>query len=80
MAIDMYNFSLINMKTLMLMFIGITSAFLAVSCRGDRKEGQKSVLKLRELVVFQPVTVVTAEKPRTDSCFLMAFERHLKAV
>jgi hypothetical protein len=29
-----------------LVFIGMTSAFLAESCQGDRTQGQKSVLKI----------------------------------
>jgi hypothetical protein len=33
------------MKTLVLVFIGMTSAFLAESCQGDRTQGQQSVLK-----------------------------------
>jgi hypothetical protein len=33
-------------KTLVLVFVGMTSAFLAESCQGDRTQGQKSVLKI----------------------------------
>jgi hypothetical protein len=33
------------MKTLELLFIGMTSAFLAESCQGDRTQGQQSFLK-----------------------------------
>jgi hypothetical protein len=34
------------MKTLVLVFIGMTSAFLAESCQDDRTQGQQSVLKI----------------------------------
>jgi hypothetical protein len=43
--LNMYNYWLINMKTLVLVFIRMTSAFLAESCQGDRTQGQQSVLK-----------------------------------
>jgi hypothetical protein len=33
------------MKTFVLVFIGMTSAFLAESYQGDRKQGQQTVLK-----------------------------------
>jgi hypothetical protein len=33
------------MKTLELVFIGMTSAILTDSCQGDRTQGQQSVLK-----------------------------------
>jgi hypothetical protein len=34
------------MKTLVLVFTGMTSVFLAESCQGDRTQGQQSVLKI----------------------------------
>jgi hypothetical protein len=34
------------MRILVLVFIGMTSAFLAESCQGDRTQGQQSVLKI----------------------------------
>jgi hypothetical protein len=39
------------MKTLVLVFIGMTSAFLAESCQGDRTQGQQSVLKTAKITV-----------------------------
>jgi hypothetical protein len=39
------------MKTLVMVFIGMTSVFLAESCQGDRKQGQKSVLKTAKSTV-----------------------------
>jgi hypothetical protein len=39
------------MKTLVLVFIGMTSAFLAESCHGDRTQGQQSVLKIAKSTV-----------------------------
>jgi hypothetical protein len=39
------------MKTLVLVFIGMTSAFLAESCWGDRRQGQQSVLKTAKSTV-----------------------------
>jgi hypothetical protein len=39
------------METLMLLFIGMTSAFLAASCQGDRTQGQHSVLKIAKSTV-----------------------------
>lgn len=37
------------MKILVLVFIEITSAFLAESWQGDRTQGQQFVLKLRKV-------------------------------
>jgi hypothetical protein len=34
-----------------LVFIGMTSAFLAESCQGDRTQGQQSVLKIAKITV-----------------------------
>jgi hypothetical protein len=34
------------MKILVLVFVGMTLAFLAESCQGDRTQGQQSVLKI----------------------------------
>jgi hypothetical protein len=45
------NSRLINMKTLILVFIGITPTFLAESCQGDRKQRQQSVLKIAKITV-----------------------------
>jgi hypothetical protein len=39
------------MKTLELVFIGMTSAFLTDSCQGDRTQGQQSVLKIAKSTV-----------------------------
>jgi hypothetical protein len=39
------------MRTLVLVFIGMTSAFLAESCQGDRTQGQQSVLKIAKSTV-----------------------------
>jgi hypothetical protein len=39
------------MKTLVLVLIGMTSAFLAESCQGDRTQGQQSVLKTAKSTV-----------------------------
>jgi hypothetical protein len=39
------------MKTLVLVFVGLTSAFLAKSCQGDRTQGQQSVLKIARSTV-----------------------------
>jgi hypothetical protein len=39
------------MKTLVLVFIGMTSAFLAESCQGDRTQGQQPVLKIAKSTV-----------------------------
>jgi hypothetical protein len=39
------------MKTLVLVFTGMTSAFLAESCQGDRTQGQQSVLKTAKSTV-----------------------------
>jgi hypothetical protein len=39
------------MKTLVLVFIGMTSAFLAESCQGDRTQGKQSVLKIATSIV-----------------------------
>jgi hypothetical protein len=39
------------MKTLVLVFVGMTSAFLAESCQGDRTQGQQSVLKTAKITV-----------------------------
>jgi fructose-1,6-bisphosphatase len=36
------------MKTLVLLFIGMTLAFLAESCQGDRTQRQQSVLKIEK--------------------------------
>jgi hypothetical protein len=39
------------MKTLVLVFIGMTSAFLSESCQGGRTQGQQSVLKTAKSTV-----------------------------
>jgi hypothetical protein len=39
------------MKKLMFVFIGMTSAFLAESCQGERKHWQQSVLKIAQSTV-----------------------------
>jgi hypothetical protein len=39
------------MKTSVLVFIGMTSGFLAESCEGDRTQGQRSVLKTAKSTV-----------------------------
>jgi hypothetical protein len=39
------------MKILVLVFIGMTSAFLAESCQGDRTQGQQSVLNIAKSTV-----------------------------
>jgi hypothetical protein len=39
------------MKTLVFVFIGMTSAFLAESCQGDGTQGQQSVLKIAQSTV-----------------------------
>jgi hypothetical protein len=39
------------MIKLVLVFIGITSAFLAESCQGDRTQEQQSVLKIAKSTV-----------------------------
>jgi hypothetical protein len=39
------------MRTLVLVLIGMTSAFLAESCQGDRTQGQQSVLKIAKSTV-----------------------------
>jgi hypothetical protein len=39
------------MKTLVLVFIVMMSAFLAESCQGDRTQGQRSVLKTAKSTV-----------------------------
>jgi hypothetical protein len=39
------------MKTLVSVFIGMTSAFLAESCQGDRTQGQQSVIKTAKSTV-----------------------------
>jgi hypothetical protein len=39
------------MKTLVLVFIGMTSAFLAESCQGNPTQGQQSVLKITKSTV-----------------------------
>jgi hypothetical protein len=39
------------MKILVLVFIGMTSAFLAETFQGDRKQGQQSVLKIAKSTV-----------------------------
>jgi hypothetical protein len=39
------------MKTLVLVFVVMTSAFLAASCQGDRTQGQQSVLKIAKSTV-----------------------------
>jgi hypothetical protein len=39
------------MKTLVLVFIRMTSVFLAQSCQGDRTQGQQSILKIAKSTV-----------------------------
>jgi hypothetical protein len=39
------------MKTLVLVFVGMTSEFLAESCQGDRTQSQQSVLKIAKSTV-----------------------------
>jgi hypothetical protein len=39
------------MKTLVLVFVGMTSVFLLESCQGDRKQGQQTVLKTAKSTV-----------------------------
>jgi hypothetical protein len=39
------------MKTLVLGFNGMTSAFLAESCQGDRTQGQQPVIKIAKSTV-----------------------------
>jgi hypothetical protein len=39
------------MKTSVLVFIGMTSAFLTGSCQGDRTQGQQSVIKIAKSTV-----------------------------
>jgi hypothetical protein len=39
------------MKTSVLVFIGMTSAFLDESCQGDRTQGQKSVPKIAKITI-----------------------------
>lgn len=59
------------MKTLVLAFLGLTSAFLAESCQGYRTEGQKSVLKIGKNALEEPsvwhniyVAIETVEQMR----------------
>jgi hypothetical protein len=49
------------METLVLVFIGMMSAFLAESCQGDRTKGQQSVLKIANITVevFSVATIST---------------------
>jgi hypothetical protein len=51
MTLNMYNLREINMKTLVSVFIGMTSAILAENCQGDRTQGQQSVLKIAKSTV-----------------------------
>jgi hypothetical protein len=39
------------MKPLVLLFIGMTTAFLTKSCQGDRAQGQQPVLKTAKSTV-----------------------------
>jgi hypothetical protein len=39
------------MRILLLVFIGMMSAFLAESCQGDRTQGQQSILKISKSTV-----------------------------
>jgi hypothetical protein len=39
------------MKTLVFVFIGITTAFLSENCQGDGTQGQQSVLKIAKSTV-----------------------------
>jgi hypothetical protein len=39
------------MKTLVLVFVEMTSAFLAESCQGDQTQGQQSVLKFAKSTI-----------------------------
>jgi hypothetical protein len=39
------------MKTLVLVFVGMTSVFLPESCQGDRTQGQQTVMKIAKSAV-----------------------------
>lgn len=52
MIYNMYNLLLIHLKTLILVVIGVLSAFLAKGFLGNRTKGQQSVLKFVESTVI----------------------------
>jgi hypothetical protein len=64
------------MKTLVLLFIGMTSAFLAECCQGDRTQGQRSALKIAKSTVevhsvWHDIYVATEWDRRVDVCCVL---------
>lgn len=48
--------------TLVLVFTGMTSAFLSESCQGDQTQGQQSVVKILKSARLAPKTYATKNK------------------